>query len=159
MDCCKWKIWEVLTASKANSLSLLMLAKKSQCAQRPFVTHIFLSRQHGIQVATFCHHFLKHIFILQSTDFHFVSFHVVLQITVSHLHCKKEGIKCTRKNKKKSRVVVLIIKSICVFVCFFFHVVITAYRPSITRFGKCGFHIHNIYSKLMWLFTFHLRSV
>ena len=101
MDCCKWKIWEVLTARKANSLSLLMLAKKSQCAQRPFVTHIFLSRQHGIQVATFCHHFLKHIFILQSTDFHFVSFHVVLQITVSHLHCKKEGIKCTRKNKKK----------------------------------------------------------
>ena len=119
MDCCKWKIWEVLTASKANSLSLLMLAKKSQCAQRPFVTHIFLSRQHGIQVATFCHHFLKHIFILQSTDFHFVSFHVVLQITVSHLHCKKEGIKCTRKNKKKSRVVVSIIKLICLFVCFF----------------------------------------
>ena len=120
MDCCKWKIWEVLTARKANSLSLLLLAKKSQCAQRPFVTHIFLSRQHGIQVATFCHHFLKHIFILQSTDFHFVSFHVVLQITVSHLHCKKEGIKCTRKNKKKSRVVVLIIKSICLFVCLFF---------------------------------------
>ena len=120
MDCCKWKIWEVLTARKANSLSLLMLAKKSQCAQRPFVTHIFLSRQHGIQVATFCHHFLKHIFILQSTDFHFVSFHVVLQITVSHLHCKKEGIKCTRKNKKKSRVVVSIIKLICLFVCFFF---------------------------------------
>ena len=110
----------MLTARKANSLSLLTLAKKSQCAQRPFVTHIFLSRQHGIQVATFCHHFLKHIFILQSTDFHFVSFHVVLQITVSHLHCKKEGIKCTRKNKKKSRVVVLIIKSICLFVCLFF---------------------------------------
>ena len=119
MDCCKWKIWEVLTAHKANSLSLLMFAKKSQCAQRPFVTHIFLSRQHGIQVATFCHHFLKHIFILQSTDFHFVSFHIVLQITVSHLHCKKEGIKCTRKNKKKSRVVVSIIKLICLFVCFF----------------------------------------
>ena len=97
-----------------------------------FVTLIFLSRQHGIQVATFCHHFLKHIFILQSTDFHVVSFHVVLQITVSHLHCKKEDIKCTRKNKKKSRVVVLIIKSIYLFVivvvvvAFFFHVVITA---------------------------------
>ena len=109
-----------------------MLTKKSQCAQRPFVTLIFLSRQHGIQVAIFCHHFLKHIFILQSTDFHVVSFHVVLQITVSHLHCKKEDIKCTRKNKKKSRVVVLIIKSICLFVvvvvvvAFFFHVVITA---------------------------------
>ena len=113
----------MLTARKANSLSLLMLTKKSQCAQRPFVTLIFLSRQHGIQVATFCHHFLKHIFILQSTDFHVVSFHVVLQITVSHLHCKKEDIKCTRKNKKKSRVVVLIIKSICLFdvvVAFFF---------------------------------------
>lgn len=111
----------MLTARKANSLSLLMLTKKSQCTQRPFVTLIFLSRQHGIQVATFCHHFLKHIFILQSTDFHVVSFHVVLQITVSHLHCKKEDIKCTRKNKKKSRVVVLIIKSICLFdvVCLF----------------------------------------
>ena len=114
----------MFTVRKANSLSLLMLAKKSQCTQRPFVTHIFLSRQHDIQVATFCHHFLKHIFILQSTDFHFVSFHVVLQITVSHLHCKKEGIKCTRENTKKSRVVVLIIKSICLFVvvvvAFFF---------------------------------------
>ena len=158
MDCCKWKIWEVLTARKANSLSLLLLAKKSQCAQRPFVTHIFLSRQHGIQVATFCHHFLKHIFILQSTDFHFVSFHVVLQITVSHLHCKKEGIKCTRKNKKKSRVVVSIIKLICLFVCFF-SCGYYSIQALITRFGKCGFHIHNIYSKLMWLFTFHLRSV
>ena len=88
--------------------------KKSQCSQRPFITPIFLSRQHGIQAATFCHHFLKHIFILQSTDFHFVSFHVVLQITVSHLHCKKEGIKCTRKNKKNSE---LLFWSLNQFVC------------------------------------------
>ena len=104
----------MFTVRKANSLSLLMLAKKSQCTQRPFVTHIFLSRQHDIQVATFCHHFLKHIFILQSTDFHFVSFHVVLQITVSHLHCKKEGIKCTRKNKKNPE---LLLWSLNQYVC------------------------------------------